>query len=122
MSSSQDTCQLNVLGEKTPPHPEQGDKCEVDCLCGRSHLLRRLETCKSPVPHREEMTHLGGPPGLMPTLWCPAGGCLIYPEVGPVYTQNFNKGFGLSKILGDDSLSTHDPFLRKTHFKIRKGN
>lgn len=100
MSPSQDTCQLNILGEKTPPHPKQGDKCGVDCLCGRSHLLRRLETCKSPVPHRAG----DDPPGWASwphanTVGAQQGAVSSYPEVGPVYTQNFSKGFGLSKKL-----------------------
>lgn len=48
-----------------------------------------------------------------------------YVEMGPIYTQKFSKGFGspeVKALLGDNSQSTHDPFLRKSHLKIRKGN
>lgn len=68
---------------------------------------------------------MGGPPGLMPTLWCPAGGCLIVSRGGASLYPNLAKDLGIQEVkalLGDNSLSTHDPFLRKRHFKIRKGN
>ena len=128
MSSCQDISQPSVLGEEIPAYPEQGDRSKVYCLrvwWGGSHLLRSLETCESPAPPRGGGGPSGWAPGLMPTLWCPAGGCLNVPEMGPIYTQKFSKGFGspeVKALLGDNSQSTHDPFLRKSHLKIRKGN
>ena len=62
---------------------------EVDLTCSEGWSLVRLWFLTG-----EEVTHLGGPPGLMPTLWCPAGGCLNVPEVGLIFTQKFSKGFG----------------------------
>ena len=57
---------------------------EVDLTCSEGWRLVSLLFLTE-----EEIAHLSGPPGLMPTLWCPAGGCLNVPQVGPIFTQKF---------------------------------
>jgi len=74
----------------------------------------------------KKVTHLGGPPGLMPTLGCPAGGAVsMNLKWGQFISKNLARDLGIQEVkdlLLDNSPSTHDLFLRKKHFKIRKGN
>lgn len=121
MSSSQDTSQPNVLGDTQTGVINMGFiACMAGLTCSEGWRL------ESPVPHRGGDDPLGWASWPHANIVVPSRG-LSHRTLswGQFIPKILARNLGIQEVkalLGDNSLSAHDPFLRKGHFKIRKGN